>query len=237
MRTPRTHTLGALSVGLLLVLTACSGGGDPAPNESSTGGATTTTSSPTSAQSPSADTSPSASAEPGEPGDATESADALNPDGDGEVSWAFPIDAEGWDASIVNEEGVNQITNAEGCLFGSSVNPVEAQSGTSDREATEALAQEYLYSFDPSQNPQHEESTGTVPAGADREPMDVLRLDTTFEDETGTEFTSVMLMRVLDQDGAWVSLDFTCPTSAYDPAELDALVDETTLTGVEPSAF
>ena len=209
---------GGLLLGATLLITACSGGGDPAPTDS-------TGSTPAQPSAPSS--SPSASTRPAEEPTTYPSVSA--------PTWLVPTDVPGWEPAIVGENGVDQLIDDQGCQYTATLNPVDPMPGLPDADATEDLTQGYLWSFDPAQDPQHEQSQETVRTTDPDEGVEVRRVDTTHTDPAGEQYRSVMLLRFLGKDSTQLSLHYTCPESTFDEAELDQLLSQTTLLGVEPA--
>lgn len=228
---------GGLLLGATLLMTACSGGDAPAP-EGSTAVQSSAPSSPAGATTSAAptsttptDTTPTDSSSPA-PTPSAESPTTVP--SVSSPTWQVPTDVPGWEPAILGENGVDQLADQDGCQYTATLNPVEPTPGVSDADATEELEQAYLWSFDPSQEPQHEQSRAAVRT-PEEGTVEVRRVDTAHTDPAGEQYRSVMLLRVLSADSTQLSLLYTCPASTFDQAELDQLLSQTTLLGVEPA--
>lgn len=228
---------GGLLLGATLLMTACFGGDAPAP-EGSTAVRSSAPSSPAGATTSAArsstaptDTTPtdSSSSAPTPSADAPTTVPPVS-----SPTWQVPTDVPGWEPAILGENGVDQLADQDGCQYTATLNPVEPTPGVSDADATEELEQGYLWSFDPSQEPQHEQSRAAVRTPAEGT-VEVRRVDTAHTDPAGEQYRSVMLLRVLSADSTQLSLLYTCPASTFDQAELDQLLSQTTLLGVGPA--
>lgn len=228
---------GGLLLGATLLMTACSGGDAPAP-EGSTAVQPSAPSSPAGATTSAAPTSTAPTDTT--PTDSSSSAPTPSADAPTTVppvsspTWQVPTDVPGWAPAILGENGVDQLADQDGCQYTATLNPVEPTPGVSDADATEELEQGYLWSFDPSQEPRHEQSRAAVRTPAEGT-VEVRRVDTAHTDPAGEQYRSVMLLRVLSADSTQLSLLYTCPASTFDQAELDQLLSQTTLLGVEPA--
>lgn len=223
---------GGLLLGATLLMTACAGGDAPAP-EGSTAVQSSAPSSPTAATTSAAptDTTPtdSSSSAPTSSAESPTTVPSMS-----SPTWQVPTDVPGWEPAILGENGVDQLADQDGCQYTATLNPVEPTPGVSDADATEELEQAYLWSFDPSQEPQHEQSRAAVRT-PEEGTVEVRRVDTAHTDPAGEQYRSVMLLRVLSADSTQLSLLYTCPASTFDQAELDQLLSQTTLLGVEPA--
>ena len=228
---------GGLLLGATLLMTACSGGDAPAP-EGSTAVQSSAPSSPTAATTSAAptDTTPTDTT----PTDSSSSAPTSSAEAPTTVpsvsspTWQVPTDVPGWEPAILGENGVDQLADQDGCQYTATLNPVEPTPGVTDAEATEQLEQGYIWSFDPSQEPRHEQSRAAVRT-PEEGTVEVRRVDTAHTDPAGEQYRSVMLLRVLSADSTQLSLLYTCPASTFDQAELDQLLSQTTLLGVDPA--
>lgn len=223
---------GGILLGAALLMTACSGGDAPAP-EGSTAVQSSAPSSPTAATTSAAptDTTPtdSSSSAPTSSAEAPTTFPSVS-----SPTWQVPTDVPGWEPAILGENGVDQLADQDGCQYTATLNPAEPTPGVTDAEATEQLEQGYIWSFDPSQEPQHEQSRAAVRT-PEEGTVEVRRVDTAHTDPAGEQYRSVMLLRVLSADSTQLSLLYTCPASTFDQAELDQLLSQTTLLGVDPA--
>lgn len=219
---------GGILLGAALLMTACSGGDAPAP-EGSTAAQTPAPHSPAAEPTSSAttDSTPSAS---------TPSTDAPTTyPAVSSPTWQIPSEVPGWEASIVGENGVDQLSDQDGCQYTATLNLIDSMPGLTDDQVTEEQTQGYLWSFDPSQDPQHEQSQTSVRTGTPEGAVEMVRVDTTHTDPAGEQYRSAMMLRVLGENSTQLSLHYTCPATTFDEAELDHLLSQTTLLGVEPS--
>ena len=205
-------------------MTACSGGDAPAP-EGSTAAQTPAPHSPTA--------EPASAATTDNPSTPSTDAPTTYPAASS-PTWQIPSEVPGWEASIVGENGVDQLSDQDGCQYTATLNLIDSMPGLTDTQVTEEQTQGYLWSFDPSQEPQHEQSRAAVRTPAEGT-VEVRRVDTAHTDPAGEQYRSVMLLRVLSADSTQLSLLYTCPASTFDQAELDQLLSQTTLLGVEPA--
>lgn len=228
---------GGLLLGATLLMTACSGGDVTAPEGStavqpsapSAPAGATTSAAPTSTAPTDTTPTDSSSSAPTPSADAPTTVPSVS-----SPTWQVPTDVPGWEPAILGENGVDQLADQDGCQYTATLNPAEPTPGVTDAEATEQLEQGYIWSFDPSQEPQHEQSRAAVRT-PEEGTVEVRRVDTAHTDPAGEQYWSVMLLRVLSADSTQLSLLYTCPASAFDQAELDQLLSQTTLLGVEPS--
>lgn len=265
MRTSTTTSLTALLAAGALALTACGGAEetDPvegsateaspsaaSPSETETGGeesaGTEPTESATSTEasesaddasesaSPSASEEGSAEASSGD-GSATEAGPSLSED---PPRWSFPMSVEGWEMSVIDQNGINQIQNAEGCRFTSSQNRVQPDPDKSAREASQDLAEE----FDQGLSGQAAESDFTHGEGEihlfmDAGTTDAVSVSGTYANAQGEEFKTTFLARVIPEQQSWVSLQYACPADAYDEDEMAELFQSTQLDSTDPAPF
>lgn len=228
---------GGLLLGATLLMTACSGGDVTAPEGStavqpsapSAPAGATTSAAPTSTAPTDTTPTDSSSSAPTSSAEAPTTFPSVS-----SPTWQVPTDVPGWEPAILGENGVDQLADQDGCQYTATLNPAEPTPGVTDAEATEQLEQGYIWSFDPSQEPQHEQSRAAVRT-PEEGTVEVRRVDTAHTDPAGEQYWSVMLLRVLSADSTQLSLLYTCPASAFDQAELDQLLSQTTLLGVEPS--
>ena len=195
-------------------------------------------SSPASDAADSTDVSEPASASPSESGsagaDATEAGPGLS---DNPPRWGFPLDTEGWELSVWDQNGINQIKNSEGCLFTSSQNRVQPDPDKSAREASEDLAKEFdagLSGAVAESDFTHSDGEIHLITGGTTEAIQVAG---TYANAQGEEFETTFLGRVFPDQQSWVSLQYACPSDAYDEEEMAALFQATVLDQAEPRSF
>lgn len=222
----RTALAGGILLGAALLMTACSGGDAPAP-EGSTAAQTPAPHSPTA--------EPASAATTDNPSTPSTVAPTSYP-AVSSPTWQIPSEeVPGWEPVILGENGVDQLSDQDGCQYTATLNPIDSTSGLTDAQVTEEQTQGYLWSFDPSQDPQHEQSQTAVRTGTPEGTVEMVRVDTTHTDPAGEQYRSAMLLRVLGENSTQLSLHYTCPATTFDEAELDHLISQTTLLGVEPS--
>lgn len=251
MRTSYTTALTALLAAGALTLTACAGGQEADPAEdaaTATTEASEATPSPeeSEASSPAADESADASDPPSDPsgtaasessasdGEASASSDAAS--ADEPPRWVFPMNEDGWDLEVFDQNGINQLKNGEGCLLTMSQNRIQ-DPGKSAREASEDLADEFdegLSGAAETTDFTHSDAEIHLFAGGTTDARSVAG---TYANAQGEEFETTFLARVFPQQEAWVSLQYACPADAYDEAEMQRLFEATKLDRADPEPF
>ncbi|MDO5502134.1 MAG: hypothetical protein Q4G67_03060 [Actinomycetia bacterium] len=158
-------------------------------------------------------------------------------DGDLPV-WTVPFGVDGWEVTVLNQNGLNQFENAAGCLFTSSQNYAPGDPDSTDAQTSQALAEQIATALETQgESGESEFSRDTVPTGfPDQGPTEMVRIDTTYV-AGGEQYQSVVLARTFNERDSWVSLQYACPADAYDEAEFSDLRDQVSLTYVEPSSL
>ena len=152
--------------------------------------------------------------------------------------WSFPLNVEGWETSVIDKNGINQLQNSQGCRFTSSQNRVQPDPDQSAREASQDLAEE----FEQGLSRQAAETDFTygeaeIHLFMDAGTTDAVSLSGTYANSQGQEFETTFLARVIPEQQSWVSLQYACPADAYDEDEMAELFRSTQLDSTDPAPF
>lgn len=222
---PRTR-LGALSLAASLVvaasaLTACS---SPVPVTRGPGAPASSTSS----QSP----SPQGHSTPSRQESASPGSGSSSP-----AVWQFPISYDGWSVTRLDDDGINQISSAQGCTFTSTQNTYD-DAGREDRQETEYQAGRWVKHLKSNYtNVQHTQSESTqINADTQDGHAEFIKVESTYTDQ-GTEVRSVTWMRVFTSNAVptFNLLDYSCPVASFDETQMNDLLAKTTLVNSGPA--
>lgn len=243
--TLRSATVLGVAAALALGATSCAVS-EPDDDASSTSASSTPSESASSTPSSSPSRSASPSTSSSSPVAAPSSSSArpsgstgtgTSPGADEPPVWSFPANVEGWTMTVFDQNGINQLQNEQQCRFTSSQNVVEPSTSTSDEEATEDLIDDVEAAFlQQGASVESELSEGKINLGMDGAAQaDALRLDSVYEVD-GDEYTSILLARVFAEEGSWVTLQYACPSAAFDESEFNELAAMTALMNAEDAA-
>ena len=235
--TSRTRTAGERAAGLLLcvglavpALAACGGEPIAVQDVPSPAGRTTPARTPSGSPAPAPTRSRSAPAP-------TSSAPAPSTGASGGAHWSLPSAAEGWEPTIQDEDGLNQLTKSHSCNYTSSQN-LFSPSGNGDRADSEDLARQWedsisSQSTDVQSTMSDSEDIRSSPSG---ETIEMVRIDSTYtrKDVALRATTWVRAFTTIDTPTA-VILTYTCQTGSYSATEMKQLLDDTAVVGSGPA--
>ena len=235
--TSRTRTAGERAAGLLLcvglavpALAACGGEPIAVQDVPSPAGRTTPARTPSGSPAPAPTRSRSAPAP-------TSSAPTPSTGASGGAHWSLPSAAEGWEPTIQDEDGLNQLTKSHSCNYTSSQN-LFSPSGNGDRADSEDLARQWedsisSQSTDVQSTMSDSEDIRSSPSG---ETIEMVRIDSTYtrKDVALRATTWVRAFTTIDTPTA-VILTYTCQTGSYSATEMKQLLDDTAVVGSGPA--
>lgn len=218
----------AITAGVLLVgLTACGGSDDGGGGgDASAASETSAESAETTEESPS-----SSSTSEGEGGSVAPGEKPVR---------GVPQNVEGWEVTTLDEQGVNQLRDKDGCRYTTSQNHLGEGFPDDDEEASGMLADTLIDGLSKQMEMgEVQRSTDTVPTGLGNSgPTEMVRLDYDYTvDGDDTEYRSTVLARVFTEQEGSLYVMHSCPADAYDESELDSLKEKTSIQYVEPSSF
>ena len=235
--TSRTRAAGERAAGLLLcvglavpALAACGGEPIAVQDVPSPAGRTTPARTPSGSPAPAPTRSRSAPAP-------TSSAPTPSTGASGGAHWSLPSAAEGWEPTIQDEDGLNQLTKSHSCNYTSSQN-LFSPSGNGDRADSEDLARQWedsisSQSTDVQSTMSDSEDIRSSPSG---ETIEMVRIDSTYtrKDVALRATTWVRAFTTIDTPTA-VILTYTCQTGSYSATEMKQLLDDTAVVGSGPA--
>ena len=235
--TSRTRAAGERAAGLLLcvglavpALVACGGEPIAVQDVPSPAGRTTPARTPSGSPAPAPTRSRSAPAP-------TSSAPTPSTGASGGAHWSLPSAAEGWEPTIQDEDGLNQLTKSHSCNYTSSQN-LFSPSGNGDRADSEDLARQWedsisSQSTDVQSTMSDSEDIRSSPSG---ETIEMVRIDSTYtrKDVALRATTWVRAFTTIDTPTA-VILTYTCQTGSYSATEMKQLLDDTAVVGSGPA--
>ena len=155
----------------------------------------------------------------------------------GGAHWSLPSAAEGWEPTIQDEDGLNQLTKSHSCNYTSSQN-LFSPSGNGDRADSEDLARQWedsisSQSTDVQSTMSDSEDIRSSPSG---ETIEMVRIDSTYtrKDVALRATTWVRAFTTIDTPTA-VILTYTCQTGSYSATEMKQLLDDTAVVGSGPA--
>jgi len=150
---------------------------------------------------------------------------------------SLPSAAEGWEPTIQDEDGLNQLTKSHSCNYTSSQN-LFSPSGNGDRADSEDLARQWedsisSQSTDVQSTMSDSEDIRSSPSG---ETIEMVRIDSTYtrKDVALRATTWVRAFTTIDTPTA-VILTYTCQTGSYSATEMKQLLDDTAVVGSGPA--
>ena len=235
--TSRMRAAGHRAVGLLLcaglavpALAACGGEPIAVQDVPSPAGRTTPARTPSGSPAPAPTRSRSAPTP-------TSSAPTPSTGASGGAHWSLPSAAEGWEPTIQDEDGLNQLTKSHSCNYTSSQN-LFSPSGNGDRADSEDLARQWedsisSQSTDVQSTMSDSEDIRSSPSG---ETIEMVRIDSTYtrKDVALRATTWVRAFTTIDTPTA-VILTYTCQTGSYSATEMKQLLDDTAVVGSGPA--
>ena len=155
----------------------------------------------------------------------------------GAAYWSFPAAAEGWELTVQDEDGLNQLTKSHSCNYTSSQN-LFSPSGNGDRADSEDLARQWedsisSQSTDVQSTMSDSEDIRSSPSG---ETIEMVRIESTYTHKgVGVRATTwVRAFTTIDTPTA-VILTYTCQTGSYSATEMKQLLDDTAVVGSGPA--
>ena len=228
--TSRTRTAGERAAGLLLcvglavpALAAC--GGEPIAVQDVP---------PTTRQGGPAPT-PSGSPAPAP----TRSSSAPTPStgASGGAHWSLPSDVEGWELTVQDEDGLNQLTKDRSCNYVSSQN-LFSPSGNGDRADSEDLARQWEDSLssrytDVRSTTSDSQDIRSRPSG---EAVEMVRVESTYTHK-GVGIRATTWVRTFTTIGTptAVILTYTCEAGSYSATEMNRLLEDTAVVNPGPA--
>lgn len=223
--TSRTRTAGERAAGLLLcvglavpALAAC--GGEPIAVQDVPSTTRQSGSAPAPLDAPTPAPSARASSTPG-----------------AAAYWSFPADVEGWELTVQDEDGLNQLTKDRSCNYVSSQN-LFSPSGNGDRADSEDLARQWEDSLssrytDVRSTTSDSQDIRSRPSG---EAVEMVRVESTYTHK-GVGIRATTWVRTFTTIGTptAVILTYTCEAGSYSTTELDQLLGDTAVVNPGPA--
>ena len=222
--TSRTRTAGERAAGLLLcvglavpALAAC--GGEPIAVQDVSSATRQADPTPTPLDPPTPAPSAGASSTPGA------------------AYWSFPAAAEGWELTVQDEDGLNQLTKDRSCNYVSSQN-LFSPSGNGDRADSEDLARQWEDSIssqytDVESTMSDSEDIRSRPSG---EAVEMVRVESTYTHK-GVGVRATTWVRTFTTIGTptAVILTYTCEAGSYSTTEMNQLLGDTAVVNPGPA--
>ena len=166
----------------------------------------------------------------------TPSAGASNDPG-AAAYWSFPADVEGWELTVQDEDGLNQLTKDRSCNYVSSQN-LFSPSGNGDRADSEDLARQWEDSLssrytDVRSTTSDSRDIRSRPSG---EAVEMVRVESTYTHK-GVGIRATTWVRTFTTIGTptAVILTYTCEAGSYSTTELDQLLGDTAVVNPGPA--
>lgn len=218
-RLRRLAALAALAVGL--------------PAMAACGGQAPTTSSPA----PTASTSSDASTSPDSGTQASEDPTWIA-EGGGAAWWVMPDSAEGWEVTVWETDGVNQLKRGDGCQITSQQNLLD--STATDREESEAWVEQAVAAYERQGMTNivqtSRDDTTSIHAEGSAQTVELVRMDISYTGADGVDYQGVRWFRAFTQMEipTILQLSYFCPTDTYDSAALDTLLEDIAIGDAQP---
>lgn len=228
-RPSRLRRLAAVSA-LVLGLPALIACGDQVPIASSTPEGSASQGASTASPQASTTTNPQPTALP------TDS--TWYPEGSGAAWWSIPLSASGWQATAVEQDGVNQIVRSDGCQLTSQQNLFDPVGG--DRAETEAVVtlavEGYAELGITNLAYTTRDDSTSIRSAESSQNVEMVRMDLSYTGLDGVDYTGVRWFRVFTQTKIpnLLQLSYFCPTDVYDAGALDTLLKDTSVGEADP---
>ena len=151
--------------------------------------------------------------------------------------WSFPANVEGWELTVQDEDGLNQLTKDRSCNYVSSQN-LFSPSGNGDRADSEDLARQWEDSLssryaDAQSTTSDSRDIGSRPSG---ETIEMVRIESTYTHQ-GVGVRATTWVRTFTTIGTptAVILTYTCEAGSYSTTELDQLLGDTAVVNPGPA--
>ena len=155
----------------------------------------------------------------------------------GAAYWSFPAAAEGWELTVQDEDGLNQLTKGRSCNYVSSQN-LFSPSGNGDRADSEDLARQWEDSLssrytDVRSTTSDSQDIRSRPSG---EAVEMVRVESTYTHK-GVGIRATTWVRTFTTIGTptAVILTYTCEAGSYSTTELDQLLGDTAVVNPGPA--
>ena len=159
------------------------------------------------------------------------------PTGSAPAYWSFPADVEGWELTVQDEDGLNQLTKDRSCNYVSSQN-LFSPSGNGDRADSEDLARQWEDSLssrytDVRSTTSDSQDIRSRPSG---EAVEMVRVESTYTHK-GVGIRATTWVRTFTTIGTptAVILTYTCEAGSYSTTELDQLLGDTAVVNPGPA--
>lgn len=151
--------------------------------------------------------------------------------------WSLPSAVEGWEPTVQDEDGLNQLSKGRSCNYTSSQN-LFSPSGNGDRADSEDLARQWKDSIDS----QYADAQSTMSDSEDirsspsGETVEMVRIESTYTHK-GVAVRATTWVRAFTTIGTptAVILTYTCQTDSYSAAEMNRLLDDTAVVDPGPA--
>ena len=155
----------------------------------------------------------------------------------GAAYWSFPAAAEGWELTVQDEDGLNQLTKGRSCNYISSQN-LFSPSGNGDRADSEDLARQWEDSIssqytDVESTMSDSEDIRSRPSG---EAVEMVRVESTYTHK-GVGIRATTWVRTFTTIGTptAVILTYTCEAGSYSTTEMNQLLGDTAVVNPGPA--
>lgn len=159
------------------------------------------------------------------------------------ASWDFPTSAPGWTAAVRDQDGVNQLTRADGCQLTSQQNPVDTAASGGDRQESEsrieASRQAYEQAGVTDLSYSSSEDVASIHGLGGSSIVETSRMDLSYTGADGNQYTGVRWFRAFTRmrTPMLLQLSYFCPAPAYDATALDALLKDVSIIGASPTGM
>lgn len=159
------------------------------------------------------------------------------------ASWDFPTSAPGWTAAVRDQDGVNQLTRADGCQLTSQQNPVDTAASGGDRQESEsrieASRQAYEQAGVTDLSYSSSEDVASIHGLGGSSIVETIRMDLSYTGADGNQYTGVRWFRAFTRmrTPMLLQLSYFCPAPAYDATALDALLKDVSIIGASPTGM
>jgi len=142
---------------------------------------------------------------------------------------------------VRDQDGVNQLTRADGCQLTSQQNPVDTAASGGDRQESEsrieASRQAYEQAGVTDLSYSSSEDVASIHGLGGSSIVETIRMDLSYTGADGNQYTGVRWFRAFTRmrTPMLLQLSYFCPAPAYDATALDALLKDVSIIGASPT--
>ncbi|SDN20822.1 hypothetical protein SAMN05216355_101215 [Actinomyces ruminicola] len=158
--------------------------------------------------------------------------------GAGAAYWDFPTSASGWWVYTLDDDGINELYNADSCTYTSAEYYYDGGSDWGDQDETEYQADrwvEFLEDEHGTVTATQEVSTSVTDSEGD--PVEMIMVDSQYNEDDGDAVRNISWLRVFSSadDYTMLMLSYTCGVDDVDQTDLSRLVSRTHIVNPGPA--